>query len=543
MIDYTCSKCRTPLASPRAMMGQLDECPVCRTKNIVPDAPASGAPGRKRSWVLTISVLAGVLLLVVVLVGAGLVYSLGFGSPDKFTIQVTPTQLEEVLVSKEGAKAYFSTKHTFTDPVELKQTREQDKYEIKAMVASVDRNMKPIVYNLPFGKGTVYKLYGRVKFFDHVFTAAGSEPLVFVVKEPKMFSSSRQFVHIGGSGTVVTNDGTEVPLDGSVAARAAMEGYVAPKEAMRYAKNNMRSISQATMIYANENSGEYPPDLVALMRKAIVDPKCFLDPRLNTTPMVTSGALADVKQTDLESHCDFYYAGAGEPNNSDAGAILLYDKGRAGSERLVGFGDAHCEVYKAGSMELRAVVQTANALRKSGTKLPEDLMGPPSGKSISVTKGRPEVQKPDVSTPKPSGTKSVAEIRSLAEQGDADSQFSLGIFYSTGNGVSQDDTVAVMWYRKAADQGHALAQYNLACIYENGQGVAKDSKSAFGWLLLSAASGNKQAAALLSQTEALLSPGQALEARDWAKAWKPVTAKSATGRDFLVPEMGDPRQE
>ncbi len=62
----------------------------------------------------------------------------------------------------------------------------------------------------------------------------------------------------------------------------------------------------------------------------------------------------------------------------------------------------------------------------------------------------------------------------LAEQGDADAQFSLGAMYDKGRGVPQDDAEAVKWSRKAAEQGYADAQLNLGVAYELGQGVPQD---------------------------------------------------------------------
>ena len=45
-----------------------------------------------------------------------------------------------------------------------------------------------------------------------------------------------------------------------------------------------------------------------------------------------------------------------------------------------------------------------------------------------------------------------------AEQGLADAQFNLGVFYNHGRGVSQDYNEAAKWYRKAAEQGLADAR-------------------------------------------------------------------------------------
>jgi hypothetical protein len=65
-----------------------------------------------------------------------------------------------------------------------------------------------------------------------------------------------------------------------------------------------------------------------------------------------------------------------------------------------------------------------------------------------------------------------------AEQGDAVSQFNLGLMYDSGQGVTQDYQEAVRWYRLAAAQGYADAQFNLAVMYANGYGVAQDYQEA-----------------------------------------------------------------
>ena len=45
------------------------------------------------------------------------------------------------------------------------------------------------------------------------------------------------------------------------------------------------------------------------------------------------------------------------------------------------------------------------------------------------------------------------EFRPVAQQGDADAQFILGVMYSKGQGVPQDDVQAYMWVNLAAAQG------------------------------------------------------------------------------------------
>ena len=46
----------------------------------------------------------------------------------------------------------------------------------------------------------------------------------------------------------------------------------------------------------------------------------------------------------------------------------------------------------------------------------------------------------------------------LAEQGDAEAQFKLGVMYMNGHGVQQDYAEAATWFGRAAEQGVAQAQ-------------------------------------------------------------------------------------
>ena len=43
-------------------------------------------------------------------------------------------------------------------------------------------------------------------------------------------------------------------------------------------------------------------------------------------------------------------------------------------------------------------------------------------------------------------TQELADLRDHAEAGDADAQFTLGEFYTAGEGVPQDDAEAIAWY-------------------------------------------------------------------------------------------------
>jgi TPR repeat protein len=87
----------------------------------------------------------------------------------------------------------------------------------------------------------------------------------------------------------------------------------------------------------------------------------------------------------------------------------------------------------------------------------------------------------------------------LAELGDVEAQYNLGVMYDEGTSVEQDFGKAAEWYRKAADQGFMEAQYNLGMMYYHGQGVRRDHEEAARWLQLAADHGDSEAAELLQR--------------------------------------------
>ncbi len=113
-------------------------------------------------------------------------------------------------------------------------------------------------------------------------------------------------------------------------------------------------------------------------------------------------------------------------------------------------------------------------------------------------------------------------MRELADQGDADAQFSVGIMYALGLGVKQDYAAAVRWYRKAAEQGHSSAQNNLGIKYHKGQGVTQDYVQAHMWYNLAAAQGRKFARGDRDNLAELMTPSQIAEAQKLAREWKPT---------------------
>ena len=81
------------------------------------------------------------------------------------------------------------------------------------------------------------------------------------------------------------------------------------------------------------------------------------------------------------------------------------------------------------------------------------------------------------------------EWRPLAEQGDATTQYNLGLMYANGLGVAQDDREAVKWHRLAAEKGLAAAQVSLGVMYDDGRGVPQDHREAVKWYRMAAEKG------------------------------------------------------
>jgi len=112
-------------------------------------------------------------------------------------------------------------------------------------------------------------------------------------------------------------------------------------------------------------------------------------------------------------------------------------------------------------------------------------------------------------------------MRPLAEQGQTNAQYFIGMMYAIGNGVRQDYVEAVKWFRKAAEQGDASAQNSLGSMYLNGYGVSQDYVVAHKWFNLAAARGNKLAERNRVTVSIAMTPDQIAEAQRLAREWKP----------------------
>jgi len=111
------------------------------------------------------------------------------------------------------------------------------------------------------------------------------------------------------------------------------------------------------------------------------------------------------------------------------------------------------------------------------------------------------------------------EMLPIAEQGNADAQFALGVMYGNGDGVPQDYAVAMKWYRLAAEQGIARAQYNLGIMYGNGKGVPQDYVQAHMWFNLAASKGNETGRKNRDIIAKKMTPADVSKAQRLAREW------------------------
>ncbi|MDE0306344.1 MAG: tetratricopeptide repeat protein [Albidovulum sp.] len=83
--------------------------------------------------------------------------------------------------------------------------------------------------------------------------------------------------------------------------------------------------------------------------------------------------------------------------------------------------------------------------------------------------------------------------RSMADKGDRDAQFNLGIIYAQGLGIDQDRTRAIDWFRLAAEQGDPIAAFNLGVIFSEKESAHLDYSLAVSFYELAAAKKHPEA--------------------------------------------------
>jgi hypothetical protein len=86
------------------------------------------------------------------------------------------------------------------------------------------------------------------------------------------------------------------------------------------------------------------------------------------------------------------------------------------------------------------------------------------------------------SAPAQEHERTLDEVRTAAEGGDALSQFDYALRLDHGTGVDADPVAAARWYEKAAEQGFAGAMNNLGVMLLDGRGVPENVAKGIEWI-------------------------------------------------------------
>ncbi|MGH8577259.1 MAG: tetratricopeptide repeat protein [Gammaproteobacteria bacterium] len=116
-------------------------------------------------------------------------------------------------------------------------------------------------------------------------------------------------------------------------------------------------------------------------------------------------------------------------------------------------------------------------------------------------------------------------FRKAAGLGQVEAQTFLGALYADGQGVAQDYEQAAYWLAMAAEAGRGAAQCFLGQLYADGLGVEEDRVEAYAWLSVSEVNGYPEAAGLLKEVAASMSPGDIERARRLAQVRGPNWAR------------------
>ncbi len=78
----------------------------------------------------------------------------------------------------------------------------------------------------------------------------------------------------------------------------------------------------------------------------------------------------------------------------------------------------------------------------------------------------------------------------IAESGDKDAQYLMGLVNKHGRGIARNDEAAVRWFTLSAERGHPDALNDLATCFSRGEGVQKDEAKAFDYFRMAAERGS-----------------------------------------------------
>lgn len=130
-----------------------------------------------------------------------------------------------------------------------------------------------------------------------------------------------------------------------------------------------------------------------------------------------------------------------------------------------------------------------------------------------------------------SSPKAVEVLLKLANEGNPLAQFRLGGLYYHGQGVAEDESMAIYWWKKSAANGNAEAMYQIGHAYLFGntaaRNVADPDREAAVWYFQAASAGHAEAAYTLGLL--FLAGKGVIEDRNEAIRW----FRSAAGKGHV----------
>ena len=115
--------------------------------------------------------------------------------------------------------------------------------------------------------------------------------------------------------------------------------------------------------------------------------------------------------------------------------------------------------------------------------------------------------------------KALEKLRPLAAQGHAAAQYNLGVMHEWGDGVPQNNLLAIKWYRRAAENFHKDAQNNLGAMYSKGEGTDQSFVEALKWFIISSENGSEAGRKNIDIVEKRMTSEQITKARKLARKW------------------------
>jgi hypothetical protein len=138
----------------------------------------------------------------------------------------------------------------------------------------------------------------------------------------------------------------------------------------------------------------------------------------------------------------------------------------------------------------------------------------------------------------------------LAQGGDCDAQYALGLLYFDGLGVGQSYEKAIELWTRSSDQGQAQAQISLGIVYsrtslpytsldcKSGCGRERDLLMAYKWFGIASEIGSPHekriAGESLNKIVPEMTPEEIKEGEALVSAWKPDPARCDTRGYFIV---------